>query len=135
MLLPQNTPTSKNVLSKLGKYRTVETCPTNKPTFTRTQLIEFQEKERGGAKYVILFRHQSPPKSEVLEPNMGVSSLCPRTSLTGWDPLHLLTLPHTFLPSAIHIWKKNQYIEGKSIAIHFVCFFLFSSQFKRFECI
>ena len=54
MLLPQNTPTSKNVLSKLGKYRTVETCPT-KSTFTKAQLIEFQEKEREGQKMSFSF--------------------------------------------------------------------------------
>ena len=39
----------------LGKYRTVETSPTNKPTFTKAQLIEFQEKEREGQKMSFSF--------------------------------------------------------------------------------
>ena len=68
----------------------------NEIHFYQSTVNRIPGKGEGGAKDVILFRHQPPPKSEVLEPNMGVSSLCPRTSLTGWDPLGLLTLPHTF---------------------------------------
>ena len=96
----------------LTKNARLKCVPVQCQTFSYLKRIAFdclkkKMKEESERWHSFDIDHHPNEKSIVREPNMDVSSLCPRTSLTGWDPLDLFILPPTFTSPYTH-FEQNQ---------------------------